>query len=55
MKFWQRIRFQMFSDLYIGEGIDAVVRSNADVSTHPLYYYRFSFKGAINVLKDVPG
>nr|AHJ81322.1 carboxylesterase [Locusta migratoria] len=43
------------SHLFFVEGVDAVVRSTARYSTHPVYYYQFAYNGPISQFPGAPG
>lgn len=48
------IRFnwtQYQSDMQFNFGIDRVVRYHSDRQTQPIYYYKFSFDGSLNMVK----
>lgn len=50
----QAIRFnwtQMFSDHHFNFGVDRTVRYHSTRQTQPIFYYKFSFDGSLNMIK----
>lgn len=50
----QAIRFnwtQYYSDMHFAFGIDRTVRYHAALQTQPIFYYKFSMDGGLNMVK----